>query len=149
MVYSSVKPMNMFRQIRLFLFVFICFQAGPLKAQWNPDNGDSTYTNPVIFADYSDPDVVRVGNDYYMVASSFNCMPGIPVMHSYDLVNWEIIGHVYERLPFDKYNKQPTEKEVGLRLFVITKEDFMSISVLPMKGYLCLPPMIRQVPGIR
>jgi beta-xylosidase len=72
---------------------------------WSPDLGDGTYQNPVLFADYSDPDVIRVGNDYYMVASSFNCVPGIPVLHSRDLVNWTIIGHVYERLPFEKYNK--------------------------------------------
>lgn len=60
---------------------------------WSPDNGDGTYTNPVINADYSDPDVVAVGADYYLTASSFNCMPGLPILHSRDLVNWEIIGH--------------------------------------------------------
>ncbi len=75
------------------------------QAQWIPDNGDGTYKNPVIYADYSDPDVIRVGDDFYMVASSFNCMPGIPVLHSEDLVNWTIIGHVYDRLPFERYNK--------------------------------------------
>lgn len=58
---------------------------------WSPDNGDGTYTNPVINADYSDPDVVAVGDDYYLTASSFNCMPGLPILHSKDLVNWEII----------------------------------------------------------
>lgn len=45
---------------------------------WSPDNGDGTYTNPVINADYSDPDVVAVGADYYLTASSFNCMPRCP-----------------------------------------------------------------------
>jgi beta-xylosidase len=55
---------------------------------WSPDNGDGTYTNPVINADYSDPDVVAVGEDYYLTASSFNCIPGLPVLHSKDLVNW-------------------------------------------------------------
>jgi hypothetical protein len=48
-----------------------------MDAVWIPDNGDGTYTNPVIYADYSDPDMVRVGDDFYMVASSFNCVPGI------------------------------------------------------------------------
>lgn len=70
-----------------------------------PDSENSHYKNPIIFADYSDPDVVRVNDDFYLVASSFNCMPGIPVLHSKDLVNWKIIGHVYERLPFEKYDK--------------------------------------------
>lgn len=71
---------------------------GILRAQyvsqvWSPDNGDGTYTNPVLYADYSDPDVCAVGDDYYLTASSFNCIPGLPILHSRDLVNWEIIGH--------------------------------------------------------
>lgn len=73
-------------------------------AQWNPDNGDGTYRNPIIHADYSDPDVIRVGDDYWMVASSFTCMPGIPLLHSKDLVNWKIVNHIYDRLPLQKYN---------------------------------------------
>lgn len=73
-------------------------------AQWAPDNGDGTYSNPIIHADYSDPDVIRVGDDFWMVASSFTCIPGIPVLHSKDLVNWEIVNHVYDRLPLGKYD---------------------------------------------
>ena len=72
---------------------------------WSPDNGDGTYTNPVINADYSDPDVCVGGSlpltpsqggettDYYMTASSFQCVPGLPILHSTDLVNWKIIGY--------------------------------------------------------
>ena len=69
---------------------------------WSPDNGDGTFTNPVINADYSDPDVCvgPSGEDYYMTASSFQCTPGLPVLHSRDLVNWEIVsyalGNLYE-----------------------------------------------------
>ena len=48
---------------------------------WCPDNGNGTYTNPVIDADYSDPDACAVGEDYYLTASSFNCIPGLPVLH--------------------------------------------------------------------
>ena len=67
---------------------------------WSPDNGDGTYTNPVINADYSDPDVCvgANGEDYYLTASSFNCIPGLPILHSKDLVNWEIIGHALTSL---------------------------------------------------
>lgn len=72
---------------------------------WVADNGDGTYKNPVLYADYSDPDVIRVGDDYYMVASSFTCMPGIPVLHCNDLVNWRIINHVYTALPLQRYDK--------------------------------------------
>ena len=58
---------------------------------WNPDRG-THYVNPVINADYSDPDVCRVGDDFYMTSSSFACFPGLQILHSTDLVNWEIIG---------------------------------------------------------
>lgn len=73
---------------------------------WCPDNGDGTYTNPVIDADYSDPDVCVVGDDYYMTASSFNCIPGLPILHSKDLVNWEIIGYALKELtPKEEFDK--------------------------------------------
>jgi beta-xylosidase len=90
-----------------FLLLMLAAAAGavlPGKMVWRADNGDGTYRNPVIFADYSDPDAIRVGNDYYLISSSFQCAPGIPVLHSTDLVNWRIIGHVLPRLPSDRYN---------------------------------------------
>ena len=67
---------------------------------WSPDNGDGTYTNPVINADYSDPDVCvgASGEDYYMTASSFQCVPGLPILHSKDLVNWEIVSYALTSL---------------------------------------------------
>lgn len=67
---------------------------------WCPDNGDGTYTNPVINADYSDPDVCvgPSGEDYYLTASSFQCIPGLPILHSRDLVNWEIINYAIREL---------------------------------------------------
>jgi len=70
---------------------------------WLPDQGDGTYRNPVICADYSDPDVVRVGEDFYLVSSSFNCTPGLPILHSKDLVNWTIISHALKNLPHPRY----------------------------------------------
>ena len=70
---------------------------------WSPDNGDGTYTNPVINADYSDPDVCvgPSGEDYYMTASSFQCVPGLPILHSKDLVNWEIVGYALKNGLYD------------------------------------------------
>src|SRR5262245_5937915 len=61
---------------------------GGARHPWIPDQGDGTYRNPVIFADYSDPDVIRVGSDYYLVSSSFHSTPGLPILRSPDLVNW-------------------------------------------------------------
>ena len=66
---------------------------------WVADNGDGTYKNPIINADYSDPDAIRVGDDYYLVSSSFNAAPGLPILHSKDLVNWKIIGHALQQQP--------------------------------------------------
>ncbi len=72
---------------------------------WSPDLGDGTYKNPVIHADYSDPDVCAVGNDFYLTASSFACAPGLPILHSTDLVNWEIVNYALPRLvPEDFYS---------------------------------------------
>src|SRR3954451_7925183 len=65
----------------------------------------ATYENPILFADYSDPDVIRVGKSYYLVASSFHFSPGLPVLKSDDLVHWTIVAHVVPRLTFDpKYD---------------------------------------------
>jgi beta-xylosidase len=73
---------------------------------WVSDNKNGTYKNPVLYADYSDPDACRVGDDYYLVASSFDGIPGLPVLHSKDLVNWTIIGHALKRQPpFDHFSK--------------------------------------------
>ena len=66
---------------------------------WVSDLGNGKYKNPVLHADYSDPDAIRVGDDFYMVASSFDAVPGLPVLHSKDLVNWSLIGHALLRQP--------------------------------------------------
>jgi beta-xylosidase len=97
---------------RLFRIILIAalVNAAPSPAQnilsqnrgervWVPDNGDGTYTNPVIHADYSDPDVIRVGDEFYMTSSSFSHFPGLPILHSRDLVNWRIIGHALPSHP--------------------------------------------------
>ncbi|WP_106975684.1 glycoside hydrolase family 43 protein [Streptomyces violens] len=67
-------------------------------ARFSADRGDGTYRNPVLAADWSDPDLVRVGDDYYLTASSFGRVPGLPLLHSRDLVNWTLIGHALDRL---------------------------------------------------
>jgi beta-xylosidase len=73
---------------------------------WVSDNGDGTYKNPILYADYSDPDAIRVGDDYYMTASSFNCIPGLPILHSKDLVNWKLIGYALSKQkPLEVFNK--------------------------------------------
>ena len=63
------------------------------------------YTNPILHGDYADPDVIRVGEDFYMISSSFTYVPGIPVLHSRDLVHWELCGYAAGRLPFERYDR--------------------------------------------
>ena len=77
------------RILSLLAAAFVC---GGLFAQFR-------YQNPVLHADYSDPDVCRVGEDYWMTASSFNCFPGLPILHSRDLVNWELVGAALTEYP--------------------------------------------------
>jgi len=73
---------------------------------WVADLGNGTYKNPVLDADYSDPDAIRVGDDFYLISSSFDAVPGLPILHSKDLVNWKLIGHALKRQPpFDHFSK--------------------------------------------
>lgn len=107
------------RNLLLSFLIPLCFYFVPARAQhspsheldrktaaWVPDLGNGNYKNPVIFADYSDPDVCRVGKDYYLVASSFDAVPGLPILHSRDLVNWTLIGHaLLTQPPFAHFSK--------------------------------------------
>ena len=76
-----------------------------IKKMWIADQGDGTYINPILYTDYSDPDAIRVGEDFFLIASSFCNTPAIPLLHSRDLVNWKVINYVMDRLPFDYYDK--------------------------------------------
>jgi beta-xylosidase len=95
--------------IFLYFFVFAAIGYSQEKSGlsvWVPDLGNGSYKNPILYADYSDPDVCRVGDDYYLVSSSFDAVPGIPVLHSKDLVNWTILGHVFQKqIPLDVFAK--------------------------------------------
>ena len=98
-----------FSSIFFFLVVTTTIWAQNLNSYvsdvWIADNGDGTYTNPILYADYSDPDVARVGDDYFMTASSFNCVPGLPILHSKDMVNWQIVNYALpEQIPVEVFN---------------------------------------------
>ncbi len=70
------------------LLAFVAFLAISINGR-----AQQHYTNPVLHIDYSDPDVCRVGEDYWMTASSFNCFPGLPILHSRDLVHWTLYNY--------------------------------------------------------
>lgn len=89
------------KTILIFSLLLSCFLHAQISYQsdvWIADQGNGTYKNPILYADYSDPDVIRVGDDYYMTASSFNCVPGLPILHSKDLVNWKIVNYALRNL---------------------------------------------------
>lgn len=99
------------KKYHLFLLTicFVILKSQNLELQnkflYSADNGNGTYTNPILYSDYSDPDVIRVDDKFYMTASSFNCIPGLPILESYDLVNWKLISYALTKnIPEEKYN---------------------------------------------
>ncbi|WP_200977351.1 glycoside hydrolase 43 family protein [Echinicola sp. 20G] len=103
--------MNLNKLIVNVILLTFCFysvansQDSEISDVWVSDQGDGTFINPVLHADYSDPDLCRVGADFYMTASSFNAVPGLPILHSNDLVNWTLIGYALDRLtPYDHFS---------------------------------------------
>ena len=95
-LYSLNK--HTFFALSLLLLSSLSLSAQGVSKVWVSDLRNGNYENPVLYADYSDPDVCRVGKDYYMVASSFANTPGLPILHSNDMVNWTIIGHALPQL---------------------------------------------------
>ena len=83
-----------------------------------------TYQNPILYADYSDPDAIRVGEDYYMVASSFYISSGVPLLHSRDLVHWEIINYCVPALPLRNMTGRLMVREPGRHPSGIIRESF-------------------------
>jgi xylan 1,4-beta-xylosidase len=72
--------------------------AGPAPRTWTADNGNGTYSNPLFYEEFSDPDVIRVGDTYYLTGTTMHTMPGLPVLRSKDLVNWELASYAFDRL---------------------------------------------------
>lgn len=87
------------RLLLLFFYLYlpgVCLKA-KMTGKWG-DQENGTYVNPVLPADYSDLDAICVGDDYYAISSTMQFSPGMVMLHSRDLVNWEITGHVADDL---------------------------------------------------
>ena len=82
----------------LYFFIFLSISYGLQARSWTADNGNGTFTNPLFYDEFTDPDMIRVGTDFYMVASSMHAMPGLPLLRSKDLVNWEFVTYVFNKL---------------------------------------------------
>ena len=96
MIFVIMKPK--------LILVLLCLSVSGAFAQsvamghkhlsWSADNGNGTYTNPLFYDEFSDPDIIRVGKDYYLAGTTMHCVPGLVILHSTDLVNWEFCSTV-------------------------------------------------------
>lgn len=106
---------------------------------WCPDLQDGTFQNPILFADYSDPDVCRVGDTFYMTASSFNYTPGLPILVSKDLVNWELKNYaIKERLPYAMYDSPAHAKGIWAPSIRYHNGEFFIFVGMPDQGIFML-----------
>src|ERR1019366_8026705 len=83
------------RPLAIVLYAAMLLVTGPgiLCQTWTTDNGDGTYSNPLFFDEFSDPDMIRVGSDFYLTGTTMHSMPGLPILHSKDLVNWDFVAY--------------------------------------------------------
>lgn len=71
------------------------------QLSWTADNGNGTYTNPLFYDEFSDPDIIRVGDSFYLVGTTMHCNPGLVVLQSKDLVNWSFCSYAFDRIGID------------------------------------------------
>ena len=89
------------RKILLLLFTVHCsLFTCVAQSSWTADNGNGTYTNPLFYDEFSDPDILRVGDDYYLAGTTMHSVPGLVILHSKDLVNWENVSYCFDRFDF-------------------------------------------------
>ena len=101
MIDKIVKAKGLVIGVSLFhLFTFSPL-ANAQQRSWTADNGNGTYTNPLFYDEFSDPDILRVGDDYYLAGTTMHTVPGLVILHSKDLVNWENISYCFDRFDFD------------------------------------------------
>jgi beta-xylosidase len=99
--HSALSVLNLRNLIiSAFIVLYFCSVESIRAQQWHSDNGDGNYTNPLIPADFPDPDVIRVGNTFYMVTTTMFVFPGVTILKSHDLVNWEYCSNAIPRFDF-------------------------------------------------
>jgi xylan 1,4-beta-xylosidase len=102
------------RKSFLFLIaLYLMFSKNSLAYAWQADNEDGTFKNPIMFADYPDPSMIRVGKYFYLATSTFVNSPGLVICRSEDMVNWEIVGHCMDTLTGSNYDMAGTTKYAG------------------------------------
>ncbi len=98
-----------------FLFSVLSLGARAQVTSWTADNGNGTFTNPLFYDEFSDPDILRVGDDYYLAGTTMHTVPGLVILHSKDLVNWENISYCFDRFDFteDRFSLKNHEEIYG------------------------------------
>lgn len=94
------------------LLIFTLATVAASAATWTADNGNGTFTNPLFYDEFSDPDLIRVGDDFYLTGTTMHAMPGLPVLHSKDLVNWRLLGYACDRLDLGAEFRLENGKEI-------------------------------------
>lgn len=90
--------------MRKLILLLTLMSTALMQAQmisWTADNGNGTYTNPLFYDEFSDPDILRVGDDYYLAGTTMHSVPGLVILHSRDLVNWENVSYCFDRFDFN------------------------------------------------
>ena len=90
----------------------VLFALPALADTWHADNGNGTFTNPLFYDEFSDPDLIRVGEDFYLTGTTMHAMPGLPILHSKDLVNWELLGYALDKLDLGPEFRLEKGKEI-------------------------------------
>ncbi len=93
-------PSNRYLRLGIFwaLFVLVCIDTQAQRATWTSDNGNGTFTNPLFYEEFSDPDMIRVGEYFYLTGTTMHTMPGLPILRSRDLVNWQFVAYAMDKL---------------------------------------------------
>ena len=96
-----IKAKGLVIGVSLFHLFTFSLLVNAQQRSWTADNGNGTYTNPLFYDEFSDPDILRVGDDYYLAGTTMHTVPGLVILHSKDLVNWENISYCFDRFDFD------------------------------------------------
>lgn len=108
----STKRMQMLEPALVVIIFVMLFPLSLFAQTWTADNGNGTFTNPLFYEEFSDPDLIRVGEDFYLTGTTMHSMPGLPILHSRDLVNWNFLGYAIDRLDLGPAYRLEGDKQI-------------------------------------
>ena len=140
----NVKKVSWINWLKTVIMLFAFhFSLNPCSPQsWTADNGNGTYTNPLFYDEFSDPDILRVGDDYYLAGTTMHTVPGLVILHSKDLVNWENASTSPMMLSRLRTTKRYTVRVSGHLLFVMPMVCSMYSPTSMARACSAIPPRI-------